>query len=55
MKSEKLRASRRRFLTSIGATAAMLPFLRSLPGYAQGTPATLAKSTEEGLCDLRQQ
>jgi hypothetical protein len=40
MKSEKLRASRRRFLTSIGATAAMLPFLRSLPGYAQGTPAT---------------
>jgi hypothetical protein len=40
MKSEKLRASRRRFLTSIGATTAMLPFLRSLPGYAQGTPAT---------------
>jgi hypothetical protein len=40
MKSEKLRASRRRFLTSIGATAAMLPFLRSLPGYAQGSPNT---------------
>jgi hypothetical protein len=40
MKSEKLRASRRRFLSSIGATAAMLPFLRSLPGYAQGTPNT---------------
>jgi hypothetical protein len=40
MKSETLRASRRRFLASIGATTAMLPFLRSLPGYAQGTPAT---------------
>lgn len=40
MTTEKLRASRRRFLTSIGATAAMLPFLRSLPGYAQGTPNT---------------
>lgn len=36
MNRERLKASRRRFLTSIGATAAMLPFLRSLPGYAQG-------------------
>jgi hypothetical protein len=36
MTSERLRASRRRFLRSIGATAAMLPFLRSLPGFAQG-------------------
>ncbi len=40
MKSEKLRSSRRRFLSSIGATAAMLPFLRSLPGYAQGAAPT---------------
>lgn len=37
---EKLRASRRRFLTSIGATTAMLPFLRSLPSFAQGQGAT---------------
>jgi hypothetical protein len=35
MNQRKLTASRRRFLTSIGATAAMLPFLRSLPGFAQ--------------------
>ena len=35
MTEQRLRTSRRRFLTSIGATAAMLPFLRSLPGYAQ--------------------
>jgi hypothetical protein len=40
MNHQKLRASRRRFLTSIGATAAMLPFLRSLPGYAQGQSPT---------------
>lgn len=36
MNQERLRASRRRFLRSVGATAAMLPFLRSLPGFAQG-------------------
>jgi hypothetical protein len=35
MNEQRLRASRRRFLRSIGATAAMLPFLRGLPGYAQ--------------------
>jgi len=40
MSQQRLRASRRRFLTSIGATAAMLPFLRSLPGYAQGAAPT---------------
>lgn len=40
MNQQRLRASRRRFLTSIGATAAMLPFLRSLPGYAQGAAPT---------------
>ena len=40
MNQQRLRASRRRFLRSIGATAAMLPFLRGLPGYAQGAPAT---------------
>jgi hypothetical protein len=36
MNQTRLRTSRRRFLTSIGATAAMLPFLRNLPSYAQG-------------------
>jgi hypothetical protein len=36
MNQQRLRASRRRFLRSVGATAAMLPFLRGLPGYAQG-------------------
>jgi hypothetical protein len=40
MSQERLRASRRRFLSSIGATAAMLPFLRSLPSYAQGAGPT---------------
>jgi len=40
MNQQKLRASRRRFLTSIGATASMLPFLRSLPSFAQGQAAT---------------
>ncbi len=40
MNQRKLITSRRRFLTSIGATAAMLPLLRSLPGYAQGQSAT---------------
>lgn len=40
MNPTRLRASRRRFLTSIGATAAMLPFLRSLPGFAQGAAPT---------------
>jgi len=35
MNQQRLRASRRRFLRSVGATAAMLPFLRGLPGYAQ--------------------
>ena len=37
MKSERLRASRRTVLASLGLTAA-LPFLRTLPGYAQGQP-----------------
>jgi hypothetical protein len=37
---QRLRASRRKFLTSIGATTAMLPFLRILPGYAADTPPT---------------
>jgi hypothetical protein len=36
----RLKSSRRRFLTSIGATAAMLPFLRNLPSYAQGAGPT---------------
>jgi len=37
---QRLRASRRKFLTSIGATTAMLPFLRILPGYAAGSSST---------------
>ncbi|HEY3496696.1 MAG TPA: DUF1552 domain-containing protein [Polyangiaceae bacterium] len=40
MNRERLHASRRRFLRSVGATAAMLPFLRSLPGFAQGQGQT---------------
>lgn len=40
MNPTRLRTSRRRFLTSIGATAAMLPFLRNLPSYAQGENPT---------------
>ena len=40
MNAARLRTSRRRFLTSIGATAAMLPFLRELPGYAQSAGPT---------------
>ncbi len=40
MNQLRLRTSRRRFLTSIGATAAMLPFLRNLPSYAQGMNPT---------------
>jgi len=40
MNQQRLRTSRRKFLTSIGATAAMLPFLRSLPGFAQGQQQT---------------
>lgn len=40
MNQQRLRASRRRFLTGIGATTAMLPFLRSLPGYAQSAGPT---------------
>lgn len=40
MNEQRLRASRRKFLTSIGATTAMLPFLRILPGYAADTPPT---------------
>jgi hypothetical protein len=35
MNSERLRASRRKFLASLGLTSA-LPFLQTLPGYAQG-------------------
>ncbi len=31
----RLRQSRRKFLASVGATAAALPFLRALPGYGQ--------------------
>jgi hypothetical protein len=37
---QRLRASRRKFLTSIGATTAMLPFLRILPGYAAASAST---------------
>lgn len=40
MNQNRLRLSRRKFLGSVGATAAMLPFLRSLPGYAQGASQT---------------
>ncbi|HTQ02310.1 MAG TPA: DUF1552 domain-containing protein [Polyangiaceae bacterium] len=40
MNPHRLRSSRRRFLTSVGATAAMLPFLRNLPSYAQGAAPT---------------
>jgi hypothetical protein len=40
MNPNRLRLSRRKFLGSVGATAAMLPFLRSLPGYAQGQAQT---------------
>lgn len=40
MNPQRLRTSRRRFLRGIGATAAMLPFLRELPGYAQGANPT---------------
>jgi hypothetical protein len=40
MNPARLRSSRRRFLSSIGATAAMLPFLRELPGYAQAAGPT---------------
>ncbi len=40
MNQKRLQLSRRRFLTSIGATAAMLPVLRSLPGYAQSANPT---------------
>jgi hypothetical protein len=40
MNQERLRRSRRRFLSSIGATAAMLPFLRGLPSYAQSALPT---------------
>jgi len=40
MNQQRLRSSRRRFLSSIGATAAALPFLRSLPSYAQSAGPT---------------
>jgi len=40
MNPMRSKSSRRRFLTSIGATAAMLPFLRNLPSYAQGANPT---------------
>jgi hypothetical protein len=35
MNHSKLKLNRRKFLTSIGATAAAVPFLRALPGYGQ--------------------
>jgi hypothetical protein len=40
MNPRRLRISRRRFLSSIGATTAMLPFLRELPSYAQAAGPT---------------